>query len=245
VIVNVGSLARVVVVVGLLAVLPLVASSVRSDEADSSRDERLYYPSGDFLRQATLGFHAPAADYVWLQATQYYGGYHRGEHDLRYFDHLVDAVATLDPGFVEAYHFASLVHCIDHGDFDRALNVLQRGILANPSNWRLHFDMGFVNYVFKRDFAVASQWFATAAEMDGSTDFCRRFAAFASRRAGDLEGSLLLWDNLYQTTDSADMRALAEKMIERCQETLSGAPQDGLIGPPAPSNKTTKLKESS
>ncbi len=242
---SLGSLARAMIVVALLAVLPLMASSVLGDQNAAANDERLYYPSGPFLRQASLGFHAPAADYVWLQATQYYGGYHRGEHDLRYFDHLVDAVAVLDPGFVEAYHFASLVYCLDHADFDRALNVLQRGILANPDNWRLHFDMGFMHYVFRHDYAAASHWFSTAAEMPGATDFCQRFAAFARRRAGDAEGSLLLWDNLLRTTDSADMRALAEKMIERCQETLSGAPRDGLIGPPAPTHPTSKLKESS
>jgi hypothetical protein len=225
---------RLFLVIGLLAFTPRLAEHIRQAAATADHHERLYYPSGTFLREASLGFHAPAADYVWLQATQYYGGYRRGEHDLRYFTELVGAVTTLDPGFTEAYRFASLVLSMDHADADGAIAMLRRGILANPDDWQLHFDVGFIHYVFRRDFVAASLWFEAAASLPGASDFCRRFAAFARRRGGDMEGSLILWENLRRTTESADMRQLAEEMIAKCQTSLAGQPLPGQVGPPSP-----------
>ncbi len=218
----------------LVALAPRLAARVHALESAGTADERLYLPDGEFLRHASLGFHAPVADWTWLQATQYYGGYRRGEHDLRYFDGLVDAVTTLDPQFTEAYRFASLVHSITHGDQEAAIDVLRRGVLANPDDWQLHFEIGFVHYVFLHEYQLASRYFQAAAALPGASDFCQRFAAFARRRAGDMEGSLALWENLRRTTESADMRELAAEMVQRCQASLAGAPRAGFIGPPTP-----------
>lgn len=228
------AVAPLILVAVLVAAAGPLAGRVHSERLDDQGDERLYYPDGALLRHASLGFHAPAADYAWLQAIQYYGGFQRGENDLRYFRGLVDAVTTLDPQFTEAYHFASLVLSLDFADFAGAVDVLRRGVLANPDDWRLHFDIGFINYVFLHEYETATLWFDAAAALPGSTDFCRRFAAFSQNRAGDLEGALALWENLLHTTDSADMRTLAEKMVNQCRDTLNGAPPPNFIGPPAP-----------
>ncbi len=221
----------------LVALAPRLAAHVHQLDGDDPADERLYLPDGALLRHASLGFHAPVADWTWLRATQYYGGFRRGEHDLRYFDGLVEAVTTLDPQFTEAYRFASLVHSITHGDHEAAIDVLRRGVLANPHDWQLHFEIGFVYYVFLQEYQLASRYFQAAAALPGASDFCQRFAAFARRRAGDMQGSLALWENLRRTTESADMRELATEMIERCQQSLAGAPREGVIGPPTPARQ--------
>lgn len=219
----------------LIALAPGLAASIHGERADAHGDQRLYYPDGPFLRHASLGFAGPVADFVWLQATQYYGGYRRGEHDLRYFAGLIDAVVTLDPRFGEAYHFASLVLSLEHGDHHAAIDMLKRGILADPDDWRLPFNVGFIHYVFLREYQVASRWFEAASHLPGASDFCRRFAAFSRQRGGDLEGSLILWEHLRHTTESPDMRDLAERMIEQGLQTLPGAPPPGAVGPPTPS----------
>jgi hypothetical protein len=221
-------------VVLTVAVAPHVAGSIHAQRPAADPEQRLYVPEGPLLRHASLGFHAPVADYIWLQAIQYYGGYRRGEHDLRYFSGLVEAVISLDPRFDEAYHFAALVLSLEQNDHQGALSMLKRGILANPDDWRLHFTVGFIHYVMLREWQLASFWFETAARLPGATDFCRRFAAFSARRAGDLTGSLLLWDHLARTTDSDDMRALARRMIDELQRSLRGEPLENAMGPPAP-----------
>ncbi len=207
------------------AVATLASGCVLAQDALDVRrrqgsQERLYFPSGRFLRQVTPGFREMAADWLWLRTTQYYGSYRRGEHDLRYFRGLLAAVTRLDPRFVEAYRFSALVLAFDLGDGAGAVDVLRRGILANPDDWLLTFELGFHYYVLERDFRRASVWFEQAAALPGASDFCRRFAAWSRRRAGDLEVSLVLWRNLLRTTDSEAMRRLAIDNIARCEELL-------------------------
>jgi hypothetical protein len=214
--------AGVVLALTCLALKPALVDWPRPDH----RHERLYFPKAAGLRAASLGFHAAAADWLWLRTTQYYGAYRRGEHDLRYFDGLVEAVTALDPRFVEAYDFYSLILCLDSGEFTRAVDVLKRGLVANPDDWRLPFEIGFIHYVFLRQFEPAAMWFDQAAACPGASDFCRRFAAFSKRRAGDPQGSLILWEELGRTTDSEDMRELAATMAEKCRQELA-APTEG------------------
>jgi len=88
--------------------------------------------------------------------------------------------------------------------------------------------------VFTGEYAVASRWFDLAAAQPGARDFCRRFAACRAGRAGDLLGSLYLWENLRRNTQNDDMRALATGMVEKLEAALSGEPLPGEVGPPSP-----------
>jgi hypothetical protein len=218
-------------VVGLLACGSV--GSLRALEGVPRRsvtEEKLYVPSGRYLRQATLGFREVAADYLWFQTVQYYGAYRRGEHDLGYFRGLLDAVCQLDPQFIEAYRFGSLVLAMDLRDRSGAVNILKQGIQNNPDTWVLPFEVGFVHYVLDQNFRRAATWFDAAATAPDATDFTRRFAAFCHKRAGDTEVSLLLWRNLYETTSNPAMRDLAERMIQRCDELLRARQTGGREG---------------
>jgi tetratricopeptide (TPR) repeat protein len=195
-------------------------------EQGSENQERLYFPSGKFLREASCGFREMVADFLWFETIQYYGGFRKGEHDLRYFDVLIDSVTELDPKFYEAFYFASLVKGLDFGRIDEAVDILRRGILSNPDNASLHFNIGFMYYVFQKDYARASVWFDAAARTPTATDFERRFAAYSKTRAGKLEASLDLWKNLHRTTISPEVRDLAQRMIEQCEIKLE-EPQHG------------------
>ena len=183
--------------------------------------ERLYFPSGRFLREATCGFREVAADYLWFQAVQYYGGYRKGEHDMRYFDLLIDSVTHLDPRFVEAYYFASLVYSLDYGDIPRAIRFLGRGIVHNPEVASLPFHAGFLYYVFRKNYPRARLWFDQAAARPEATEFHKRFAAFARRKAGDLEGSLGLWQHLLDTASNPELREMAQEHIAKCERELA------------------------
>jgi len=199
--------------VGLLRALENMTSS-------SAENEKLYFPSGYFLREATVGFRSVVADYLWFQTIQYYGSYRQGEHDLRYFQGLVDGVVQLDPHFIEAYYFGSLVASVDQQAIPYAVDLLKRGILANPDRWLLPFHIGFLYYVLEPDYERAALWFHLATQSPDANDFVRRFAAFARKKAGNLEGSIVLWQHLYDTTSNPAMKELAERMITHCEESL-------------------------
>jgi len=183
-------------------------------QEQATQQEKLYIPSGDFLVESTLGFREAAADYLWFRFIQYYGAFSLGQNDLRYFDLLIDGITKLDPQFEEAYYFASLVRWSSFGDVEGSIDMLKRGILANPDKAKLPFQIGFIYYVIEHDYQRAGLWFEMAGRCSDATDKEPRFAAFARYKGGDQRVSLALWKNLYQSTDSPQMKELALKMID-------------------------------
>jgi hypothetical protein len=183
-------------------------------------DEKLWGPPGPFLRESAVGFREASADWLWFRTVQYYGEYRQGRHDLAYFRGLLRAVTTLDPRFTEAQRFGALVLATDMGDVEGGAEVLREGILANPDCAMLPFEVGFLRYVLQRDYARAAVWFEAAARAPDASDFQRRFAAFAHKRAGQLEVSYALWRNLRDTSASPEMRDLGARMMTKIEDAL-------------------------
>ena len=210
-----NSFLRILAVVALTLVIVTSLRVFDGQEDGALQQERLYFPSGNFLVESTLGFREAMADYLWFRFVQYYGAFAQGKNDFRYFDLLIDGITKLDPQFVEAYHFASLVFWSSFGDTQRSIDMLKRGILANPDKAKLPFQIGFIYYVMEHDYQRAAHWFEVAARCSDATDTEPRFAAFARFKAGDDRVSLELWKSLYESTDSPHMKELAIKMIEK------------------------------
>ncbi len=228
-----GSLARAAAAIVLIACMAASLTALDGLAQREERQDRMYFPSGRMLVESSLGFREMAADYLWFRFIQYFGAYAKGQHDLRYFDLLVDAITRLDPRFVEAYHFASLVQWSELGDLPGAIDMLKRGVLHNPDSAKLHFMVGFNHYVFEQQNELAAKWFEAAARCSDGGDRERRFAAFARYRAGDDNVSLALWQEMYKSTESPQMRELAETMIRKLKRRLAGVADYGadFIGP--------------
>jgi len=80
-------------------------------------EELSYYPSGRFLRPATLGHAATAADLAWLRAVQYYGEHRTTDNRFVRMEHVFDILTTLDPTFEPAYVFGSFALAQEGHDF--------------------------------------------------------------------------------------------------------------------------------
>jgi hypothetical protein len=177
--------------------------------------DNLYLPSGKFMEQVSLGYNQITADIIWFQAIQYYGGYRKGEHDLAYFEGLIQLVTDLDPHFVFPYRFGALVLSQDMESLDRGISVLRKGMHHNPTNWELPFAIGFLYFVDAGNADMAARYFDLAARMPDAPDLARRFAAFVYLRAGHDEMSIQMWEVLKETTDEPYMRELADRYLEK------------------------------
>jgi len=182
--------------------------------------EVLYLPSGRFLKQASLGYRDLAADLVWFKTIQYYGGYRIGENDLALFQHLVNVTTELDPHFTFAYLFGALIIAEDLGYFDEGMAVLKKGMYHNPGDWWLPFEMGFLNYVYSRNYKEAVRYFRLASRIPGSDEIAKRFAAFAAARGGYLEKSIAMWEDLARTSGNSYIRELARHYVDKLSKEM-------------------------
>ena len=202
---------------GVVLVAALAVATVRAQEfrVRPYLHANLYLPSGRFVEQASLGYREIAADMIWFQAVQYYGGYAKSQHDLSYFNGLIDIVTELDPHFVFPYIFGAVVMSEDLGQFDRGIAVLKRGMQHNPRVWELPFEIGFLYYTVSRDAGQAARYFELAGRMPGGSERARRFAAFVHSKAGHTETSIRMWEEIAREADQPYMREVASRYVER------------------------------
>ncbi|NIM19527.1 MAG: hypothetical protein GTO51_04000 [Candidatus Latescibacteria bacterium] len=210
------AIAGIVIIAGLCAAILLSRPYSHKPHLHDS----LYLPSGKFIKEMSLGYQQIAADFVWLSAIQYYGEYRQNKHDLSYFEGLIDIVTTLDPHFIFAYVFGGLVVSSDIGAFDSGIEILQRGMMNNPTSWQLPFEIGFLYYIGLANTILAARYFDLASRIPGSPDITRRFAAFVYSQAGHKETSIRMWEELIENTDEPYMKELAERYIEKLKRGL-------------------------
>jgi len=207
--------AEIAIAVAALALLVAASRGVEGLAQKKHRLEVLYLPSGQFVTQASLGYRDLAADVLWFRMVQYYGGYRMGENDIALFAHLVDVITDLDPQFTYAYVFGALIMAQDLDQFKQGIGFLEKGVRNNPHDWWLPFELGFLNYVHARDYSQALFYFEKAARLPGAGPQAARFAAFVAAKAGYVETSIAMWEELARTSDNKYIRELAGRYIEK------------------------------
>jgi tetratricopeptide (TPR) repeat protein len=208
---------EVAVAVALVALFVVASRGIEGLSEEKRQLEVLYLPSGEFLSQASLGYRNFIADVLWFKTIQYYGGYRTGENDLALFCHLVDVITELDPQFVFAYLFGGLVIAEDLGHFEEGIAFIRKGIDNNPTEWWLVFELGFLHYIYERDFESAARYFQLASRLPGAGEITKRFAAFVAARAGHVRTSIAMWEDLARTSENPHIRELAKSYIEKLE----------------------------
>jgi len=224
-----------------LAALAAVATVSLVDEAERriprgrALEELAYYPSGQWLVPATLGERALFADLTWLRAVQYYGEHRLTDNSFTLLYHVFDIVTTLDPGHRNSYVFGGTSLAQEGKQFAQGIALLEKGRAHDPNEWVYPFEIGFLHFVQKRDYATATQWFRESSRKPNAPEYVSRFAAFTAQRAGARELAIELWQRVAEETDNAVLKtkAVAEAMamargtaleldVRRWAQTMSG-----------------------
>jgi tetratricopeptide (TPR) repeat protein len=210
-----GAILAAALLASVLVLRPL--DRVRS----SSSDDVLYISSPAALKTLSFKYTGLMADIYWTRTIQYYGRLRAAKalhYDLLY--PLLDATATLDPKLVVAYQFGSVFLSQPPpegaGQPDKAIELVERGIRANPNEWRLYFNLGFIHYD-RQDYAAAARAFEAGSKIPDSAPAMKAMAASCSERAGSPEAARLLWTTLYETTTDQSVRKNAYKRLVALQ----------------------------
>jgi hypothetical protein len=196
----------------IVAAIPCAEQLAASRRELRDSSELALFPSGRFLREASLGHAQLAADIGWLTAIQYYGKHRRADRHYPLAPHLFATITDADPQFENAYFFGSLV--LAEGGFrEQAERLLRRGAERNPHSWGLRFELGFYQYVIEKSYGEAAAAFMAAAQIPGAPEYVRRFAAAAHQRSGDAATARLLWDLIARESDNEEIRRMARARV--------------------------------
>jgi TPR repeat protein len=194
-------------------------------------EELSYYPSGQMLKQATLGHAETAADLAWIRAVQYYGEHRRTDNKFVRMYHVFDILTSMAPRFVSAYVFGGFTLAQEGRDFVSAERLMLKGLEANPGNAELAFRLGFLYFVRPggRDLRRAAEYFEQAARMPHAPSHAARFAAYARQHAGDLRLAYELWADVQAHSPNEYLRDMAGKEMEKIQMAIESGHMDAAV----------------
>jgi hypothetical protein len=182
--------------------------------AEVRPQEVLYVPSAKTLKRMSLGYTGLMADIYWTRAVQYFGWKHKNRAaDYRLLYPLLDITTQLDPNLIVAYRFGAVFLAQNPpngaGQPDKAVELVERGIQNNRGEWRLYYELGFLQAMERHDYIAAAKAFERGSEVPNAHPFLKVIAAAMAQHGGDLETARLLWRTTYDTTDDKMIKANA------------------------------------
>ena len=103
------------------------------------------------------------------------------------------------------------------GEPAKAVQLLKIGIEANPEEWQLFRDLGFVYYWYLQDYPAAARSFLQGSKDPKSARWMRAFAAELMAKGGNRENARFLWEQFYESSDNETMRSNARENLIRLQ----------------------------
>lgn len=190
-------------------------------EMRSAAEEKqeLLLRSGNVLKKLSLGYDSLLADIYWTRAVQYYGarlGAKGADYEL--LAPLLDITTTLDPKLIIAYRFGSIFlserGSAGPGRTDLAIDLVKKGIAANPDEWRLYFDLGFLYYWRLKDYADASAAYLAGSRIPGALPGMKLIAARIAEKGGSIETSRMIWYEIYESSKDPSLRKKALQQLQ-------------------------------
>jgi hypothetical protein len=180
----------------------------------SAPPERDYVLPGAVLRSLSLGQNGLLANVYWTRAVQYFGR-QRLSHssDFSMLLPYVDTAVDLDPQLVVAYYtgafFLSTPQPRGAGRPDQAVELLERGIRANPDYWRMWHYLGFTYYWELGEYEKAAAAYLEGAKHPGARSWMKVMAAAITSKGGSRETSRFMWTEIRDSTQDETIRTNA------------------------------------
>jgi hypothetical protein len=201
-----------------IAMLQMRIDSKTSSIAQAQQELFLRSPSA--IKKMSLGYDSLLADIYWTRAVQYYGArFATKGATFGLLWPLLDITTTLDPKLIVAYRFGA-VFLSESGSGgaarpDLAVQLVKRGITANPDEWRLNVDLGFLYYWRLRDYNSSAGAFLDGSKKTNAPEWMKIMAARVAQKGGSLETSRMIWSEIYESNQDPKIR-------DRAYETLRG-----------------------
>ena len=193
----------------------------------SDANEELLLQSPDAIKKLSMGYEGLLGDIYWTRAVQYYGSQMgKKGRDFPLLWPLLNIATTLDPKLEVAYHFGAIflseTGTIGAGRTDLAIQLVKKGIAANPQTWQLGTDLGFLYYWRLKDYPDAASTYLETSKVPNSPPWIKMMAARVAETGGSLETSRLIWSQVFASTQDPAVKRRASDELQglKAQEDM-------------------------
>ena len=195
---------------------------------------------GKRLKGYALGSEGLIADWYWILSLQYIGKkiVENKETDINIDDlrslnprllyPYLDNATDLDPKFYAAYSYGAIV--LPAIDPQKAIELTEKGIAANPEKWRLYQYLGYI-YWHERNYEKAAETYDRGSMIAGAPPFMREMAAAMKTKGGSRDTARAMYSQMLaeaedeQSKRNAQLRLLEIDSLEETEavnEVLAG-----------------------
>lgn len=211
-----------IIFIGLAAVVGLSRwIDSHRPPTDVAMEEEQLYLNGRTVRRLSLGFNGLAADWYWMRSLQYVGGkFLNAQQQIRLDDlsplnlkllaPLLDTATTLDPQFLEPYEYAAVV--LPGVNVEDAIRIIDKGIAANPSAWRLYQHLGYV-YWQQHDYQKSAQIYAAGGKIPGAPRWMAEMGARMLAEGGSLNAARQMYQHLYDESKDDQVKQMLQRRL--------------------------------
>lgn len=208
-----------VVSAGFVGVWNLQGKLNAERDAMHQEQDEVLVRSPKLMKLVTLEYGTLAADIYWTRAVQYYGNKRLGQDtNLESLWPLLDVATTLDPNLLPAYRFGATFLSQPEprgaGQPDLAVQLLERGLQANPDSWRLNQDLGNIYYLELKDYANAGQAYLDGSKKPGAAPWMKIMAARFLEKGESRETAAMLWSEVLESTNDTTIKENARINLE-------------------------------
>ncbi len=218
-----STLALVVMLVAGMGAVVLLARRIESQrptQAPAVEAEKLYL-SGNTVRRLSLGFNGLVADWYWMRSLQYVGQKiidhpidmpidSLGQLNLTLLAPLLDTATTVDPQFREPYLYAAVV--LADVDPERAIQIMKKGIAANPSVWRFHQHLGYI-YWKQKNFQAAGETYNEGAAIPGAPRWMEAMKARMLADGGSRDVAREIYGRMFEQAEDQEVEEMARRRL--------------------------------
>lgn len=202
-------------VIILLLITAVILAQLGFDRENAKlKASAAYQPlvaSGEVYKKFNLGLQVALADYFWLQAIQYYGGFRSDQSYVKLADYL-DLTTELDPKFSYPYAFAALV--LPSEKIDQGYTIAQKGIDRQIPDWQIAYYLASAYHIYKKDKINAAKYFDLAANTPGAPESAKFVSASYNSAPDNRKTAEAIWTTIYENSHD-------QLMIDRAKEYLS------------------------
>lgn len=177
---------------------------------------------GSRLKGYALGFEGLIADFYWMKSLQYVGEKIIKNPNAKVtIDNLnalnprllypyLDNATTLDPQFVAAYSYGSLV--LPAISKEQAIKLSEKGIANNPNESILYHYLGYI-YWKSKDYEKAAEIYEKGANVPDAPPFMRLMAANMKADGGSRSTARAIYTQMYSEADDEQMKTAAKQRL--------------------------------
>jgi pentatricopeptide repeat protein len=156
------------------------------------------------LRAAALlsGYKVLVGHVFWIRVIQYYGDGSNGADNYAKLYDYCRLASDLNPQFLSVYTYGASALAYQQNRMNEGVELLQKGILANPTANSLKLMLAAMTYHNSQDYAKEIPFLEIQIAQGNAPTMLVNILANTYKKAGRIDDAIRLWRQILQTTDS-------------------------------------------